>query len=100
MEERTRERVPLDWAATTGSEGVALALIAERTADAPMAAHSVEQITTAYRVLLEAGHTQGVAYFKDQLQPSRPCETRYKAPTLRRRPWQKRLCPDALGRTD
>ena len=31
LEERTRERVPLDWAISTGDQGVALRVLAERT---------------------------------------------------------------------
>jgi len=30
LEERTRERVPLDWAASVGNQGGALMLIADR----------------------------------------------------------------------
>ncbi len=31
LEERTRERVPLEWAASFGNQGVAMMLIADRT---------------------------------------------------------------------
>jgi hypothetical protein len=37
LTERTRERVPLDWAMTTGNLGVAHMVLAERTGNARMA---------------------------------------------------------------
>ncbi len=68
LEEMTRERVPLDWAATTGAEGVALALLSERTANAAMAARAVEQITMARDALREGGHTPWAGYFEASLE--------------------------------
>jgi hypothetical protein len=68
LEEWTLERVPLDWAATTGAEGVALSIIAERTANPTKAARAVEKITIAYNALWEGGHTQWAAYFEESLE--------------------------------
>jgi hypothetical protein len=42
LEEYTRDRVPLDWARSTGSQGVALMLIAERLDDATRARTAVQ----------------------------------------------------------
>ena len=47
LEERTRERVPLDWAASFGNQGVAMMLIADRTNDGAMAETAVQQIQAA-----------------------------------------------------
>ena len=47
LEELTRERVPLQWAASLGNQGVALMLIADRTNDVVVAETAVRQIETA-----------------------------------------------------
>ena len=47
LEEWTRERDPLDWAASLGNQGVALMLIADRTNDVVVAETAVRQIETA-----------------------------------------------------
>ena len=54
LEERTRERVPLDWADSLGNQGVALVLIADRTNDVVVAETAVRQIETAYEMLTGA----------------------------------------------
>ena len=59
---------PLDWAATTGMEGVALTIIAEWTANSTMAARAVEQIMTARDALREGGHTPWAAYLEKSLE--------------------------------
>jgi hypothetical protein len=48
LQERTRERVPLEWAMSTGNQGVALMLLAERRRDAEMAKLAVQQIEAAF----------------------------------------------------
>ena len=58
LEERTRERVALDWAASLGNQGVALMLIAERTDDLVVAETAVRQIETAYETLRSGGQEQ------------------------------------------
>ena len=55
LEERTRERVPLDWATSFGNQGVALMLIADRTNDAASAETAVAQIEAAYETLRSGG---------------------------------------------
>jgi hypothetical protein len=58
LEERTRERVPLDWARSFGSQGNVLILIAERTKDARTAQTALRQIEEA----LETARTGGDAF--------------------------------------
>jgi hypothetical protein len=48
LQELTRERVPLRWAMSTGNQGVALMLLAERRRDAEMAKLAVQQIEAAF----------------------------------------------------
>ena len=47
LEERTRDRVPLDWAESFGNQGVAMMLIADRTNDGALAETAVRQIEAA-----------------------------------------------------
>ena len=51
LKERTRERVPLDWATSFGNEGVALMLLAERRRDAAMAETALGQISVAFETM-------------------------------------------------
>ncbi len=67
LEERTRERVPLDWAAATGNQGVAMMVIAERTNDAALAEAALGQIEEAYETTRSGGQEQWSAYFHAQL---------------------------------
>jgi hypothetical protein len=47
LQEQTGARVPLDWAATTGNQGFALMLLAERRRDAHSAAMFEAQLPKA-----------------------------------------------------
>jgi hypothetical protein len=67
LEELTRERVPLQWAATTGNRGVAMMQIADRTNDAAMAETAVAQIESAYAMLRDGGPEAWAAEFQAQL---------------------------------
>ena len=78
LQERTRERVPLQWAGTFGNEGVALMLIADRNNDVVVAETAVQQIETAYETLRAGGHQQGSAYFEVQLAKARAIRDRLK----------------------
>lgn len=60
--ERTRERVPLDWAGTTLSLCLACALIAERSRDPAALAGLAAQSETARAVLRDGGHEPGAAW--------------------------------------
>ena len=61
------ERVPLDWATSFGSQGVALMLIADRDNDGAVAETGVQQIEAAYEVLRSAGQERWSANFQTQL---------------------------------
>ena len=64
LKERTRERVPLDWAENFGNEGVALILLAERRGDAAMAKTALSQINTAFETMGDGGHAPGAAFLE------------------------------------
>ena len=76
LEERTRERVPLAWAASLGNQGVALMLIADRTSDPVVGDAAVRQIETAYEMLRSGGQEQWSAYFEAQLTKARAIRDR------------------------
>jgi hypothetical protein len=70
LEERTRDRVPLDWAASTGNQGVTFVLLAERL-DAPIRATSaVKQIEEAL-VTIQNGGNAAAVYYEAQLAKAR-----------------------------
>jgi hypothetical protein len=48
LKERTRERVPLQWDMSTGNQGVALTVLAERRRDLAMAKRAQAQISAAF----------------------------------------------------
>ena len=66
LTEWTRERVPLDWAASLGNQAIALMVIADRTNDAETAETAVGQIETACATLRDGGHARGAAIFEAQ----------------------------------
>ena len=71
LEERTRERVPLDWAMTLGNEGVTLRIIAERGRDLTLAEQALRQIETARSTFEAAGHAPYAAYCAEQAELAR-----------------------------
>jgi flavin reductase (DIM6/NTAB) family NADH-FMN oxidoreductase RutF len=52
LQERTRERAPLDWAQSSGNHGRALRVLAERRGDLAMAEQALAQFSAA--VLIDA----------------------------------------------
>ena len=78
LEERTRERVPLGWAASFGGQGVTLMLIADRTNDVVVAEAALQQIETAYDTARSADQAQMAAYFEVQLAKARAIRDRLK----------------------
>jgi hypothetical protein len=56
LNERTRDRVPLDWAMSTGNQGVALMVLAERLFDSTKARAAFEQIEVALATMREGEH--------------------------------------------
>ena len=62
----TRERVPLQWAKSTGNLGVALMLVAERRGDAETAKLAVQQFEAAYVAAHYGGDAPSAAEFEAQ----------------------------------
>jgi hypothetical protein len=71
LQEFTRARAPLDWAVSTGNQGVALMLLAERRGDAKMAKLAVQQIEAAFTTLRDGGHAPTAAEFEARLPRAR-----------------------------
>jgi hypothetical protein len=71
LEERTREQVPLDWATSTGNQGCALMLIAERLSNVTKARSAVQQIKVAIATIQDSGNAPAAAYYEAQLQKAR-----------------------------
>jgi hypothetical protein len=71
LQENTRARVPLQWAKSTGNQGVALMLLAERRGDAKMAKLAVQQIEAAFATLRDGGDAPSAAYYEAQLPKAR-----------------------------
>jgi tetratricopeptide (TPR) repeat protein len=71
MAERTWERAPLEWATTTGNQGVALMFLAERKGDASGARAAVERIEIGLTMMQSHGNTDLPAYYNNQLSSAR-----------------------------
>jgi hypothetical protein len=67
LEEWTRARVPLDWAMSTGNQGVTLRVLAERRGDLAMAEQALSQIIAAFETCRDAHHAPNAAYYEAQL---------------------------------
>jgi hypothetical protein len=78
LEERTRERVPLDWAASFGGCGVALMIIADRADDANVADIAVRHIEGAYEATRSGGNDYLAAKFQSQLAEAEAIRDRLK----------------------
>ena len=80
LKENTRERVPLQWAISTGNQGEALMLLAQRTRDLAMAKTAFRQIDAASETLRAGGYTAAADYFKGLLLKARAIRDQLKAP--------------------
>jgi hypothetical protein len=80
LQERTRARVPFDWAVSTGNQGEALMHLAERTRDAAMAETAFRQIETASKTLRPGGYAAAADYFEARLAKARAIRDQLKAP--------------------
>ncbi|WP_245287006.1 hypothetical protein [Bradyrhizobium sp. Tv2a-2] len=69
--ERTRERVPLQWAKSTAGLGVVCSLLAERTNDAQKAQTALSQIERALATARNNGDAELVAYCRQELRYAR-----------------------------
>jgi hypothetical protein len=78
LEERTRERAPLDWAASLGGQGMVLALIAERRGDVSMAERALGQVNTAFETMRDGGNVSGAAVFEQLLPEARAIVARLR----------------------
>jgi alpha-D-ribose 1-methylphosphonate 5-triphosphate synthase subunit PhnI len=63
--------VPLYWAGTTGNQGVALMLLAERRGDAEIAKLAVQQIEVAFTASRDGGDAPSAAYYEAKLPEAR-----------------------------
>ena len=71
LEEMTHERVPLQWAMSTGNQGIALMLIAERLGDVTKARSAVQQIEVAFTTTRDGGNASAAAYYEARLPRAR-----------------------------
>ncbi|MGH6935291.1 MAG: hypothetical protein ACRED2_03750 [Methylocella sp.] len=71
MQEYTRARVPLQWAKSTGNQGVALMLIAQRRGDAKLTKLALQQLEAAFTLSRDGGDA-----------PSAACSALARAPPL------------------
>jgi tetratricopeptide (TPR) repeat protein len=85
LKERTRDRVPLNWAISFGNEGIALMLLADRREDAAMARTALSQINAAVETLRDVALCQGsgcpvsrAAYYERQLPRARAIVARLR----------------------
>ena len=71
LEERTRDRVPLDWAGTTYILGYTEALIGGRVADRGRVLEGIARIESAIPVLEDGGHAVWAGYARNNLEQAR-----------------------------
>jgi tetratricopeptide (TPR) repeat protein len=71
LEERTRDRVPLDWAGTTYILGYTEALIGGRVADRGRVLEGIARIESAIPVLKEGGHAGWAESARNYLEKAR-----------------------------
>jgi hypothetical protein len=63
--------MPFYWAMSTGNQGVALMLLAERRSDAKKAKLAVQQIEAALSARRDGGHTPSAAFYEARLPKAR-----------------------------
>jgi hypothetical protein len=66
LEEQKRDRLPVDWAITTGNQGIALMLLAQRLGDANRARLAVQQIEIASVTMRDHGNAALAADYNRQ----------------------------------
>ncbi len=66
LEERTRERAPLQWAMSLGNQGIALMRLAEQRRNLVGARQALTQLELAYDVFRDAQHVNA-GYYAAQL---------------------------------
>jgi hypothetical protein len=80
LKERIRERVPLQWATSTGNQGEALMLFAERARDGATAETAFRQIKAASETLRSGGYAAAADYYETRLPKARAIRDQLKAP--------------------
>jgi hypothetical protein len=78
LEEYTRERIPLDWAATIGNQGIAIIMIADRTNDGAKAEAALQQIQTAIETLRSGGQQRWTGELEAYLPTAQAIRDRLK----------------------
>jgi hypothetical protein len=68
LQERTRERVPLQWATTQTNLGTAFLRLGERTHDRAKLEEARKAVNAAFEVFMQAGQEHYRPYFEDRLQ--------------------------------
>jgi hypothetical protein len=71
LQENTRVRVRLEWAKSSGNQGVAMVVLAERRGDAKMAKLAVQQIEAVFTTMRDAGNVPSAAYYEAQFPKAR-----------------------------
>ena len=71
LKEFTRERTPLQWAISTGNQGAALILLAERLNDSTKARTALQQIEAALATLRDGGEHPATTYYRALLPKAR-----------------------------
>jgi IS5 family transposase len=68
LQERTRERVPLQWATTQDNLGNALETLGVRTHDRTKLKEARKAVDAAFEGFVQAGQQQYRRYFEDRLR--------------------------------
>jgi tetratricopeptide (TPR) repeat protein len=69
LEERTQQRVPLDWGMTQNNLGKALELLGVRNKDAELLHEALRVTKQAYLIFVkDAGQSQHEPYFQERLK--------------------------------
>lgn len=68
LQERTRERVPLDWAQTQNNLGNALETVGVRTHDRAKLEEAQKAVSAAFEVFMQAGQEHHRHYFESRLR--------------------------------
>jgi hypothetical protein len=79
LQENNRNRVPLRWAGSTGNQGEAFMLLAERRRDPEIATLAVQQIEAAVTAFRDGGDAISAAAFEALLPKARAIRDQLKA---------------------
>jgi exonuclease VII small subunit len=91
LAERTRERVPLDWAGTQNNLGTALSTLGERESGTARLEEAIAAYRNAYDLYREAGYTQHNDYFEKRIAAVKKLIAKKTAPQKPRPTWKRFL---------